>query len=379
MTRFILAFLILVHGAIHLLGFLKEWKLAEVKQLTGNTLIPLSDTAARSAGALWFVVFLAFLAAAWGLMMKNNWWWMVGFGAVVLSQLLIVVYWRDAWAGTFANLIILPFVIVSWAGWSFDTMVREETGDLFGTVVNSPGNLVTREMLNGLPPPVRRFLENSNVVGRPAVASVRLKQSGTMMTKQGGDWVPFEAEQYFTVDPPAFIWKARMQAAPLIDVAARDKYQNGRGNMLIKALSLIPIADSKGPEMDQGTLLRYLAEMTWFPSSLVSNYITWEPIDSVSARATMNYGGVSASGVFSFTERGDLIGFEAKRYGEFDGKYSLETWSIGVGGYRLFDGYRIPQASEVTWKLKSGNWTWLRLEITELEFNRPESWNSKSR
>ena len=52
---------------------------------------------------------------------------------------------------------------------------------------------------------------------------------------------------------------------PLMAVVGRDKYVNGRGEMLIKILGLLPVVDARGPEMDQGTMLRYLAEMTWFP------------------------------------------------------------------------------------------------------------------
>ena len=70
-----------------------------------------------------------------------------------------------------------------------------------------------------------------------------------------------QAEQYYTVTEPSFIWKANMAMMPIISITARDKYVNGKGQMTIKALSLIPIANSSGQKVDQGTLQRYLAEI----------------------------------------------------------------------------------------------------------------------
>ena len=37
---------------------------------------------------------------------------------------------------------------------------------------------------------------------------------------------------------------------------------NGKGNMLIKLMSTIPIGNSSGDEMDQGAMMRFLAEIT---------------------------------------------------------------------------------------------------------------------
>lgn len=38
----------------------------------------------------------------------------------------------------------------------------------------------------------------------------------------------------------------------------RDCYMEGRGGMLIKALSLSTVGNSKGKEMDQVAMMRYL-------------------------------------------------------------------------------------------------------------------------
>ena len=77
-------------------------------------------------------------------------------------------------------------------------------------------------------------------------------------------------------------------------------------------------------------------------------------LDSASAKATMHYGDITASGIFSFSTEGDLISFEAQRYYERKEGATLETWLIKADEYHDFEGVRIPFESTVTWKLKTG-------------------------
>ena len=141
--------------------------------------------------------------------------------------------------------------------------------------------------------------------------------------------------------------------------------------MLIKVLSLVKVADAKGKEIDQGTMLRYLAETMWFPSAALSRYIKWEEVDAGSARATMTYGGITASGVFTFNPMGEVISFVAQRYGKFNERYLMKTWAVNTWEHKEFNGIRIPAAGEVIWKLETGDYTWYRFEIKDIEYNRP--------
>ncbi len=88
-------------------------------------------------------------------------------------------------------------------------------------------------------------------------------------------------------------------------------------------------------------------------------------MDATRAVATMRYGGISASGVFTFNAAGDVVSFSAKRYYDRKAGPTLEDWLVAVDpeGYRAFDGIRIPARSTVTWKLKEGDFTWFKLCI----------------
>jgi hypothetical protein len=86
----------------------------------------------------------------------------------------------------------------------------------------------------------------------------------------------------------------------------------------------------------------------------------------------MSRGGVIASGIFRFDERGDVVGFEARRYFDRKSGATLEDWLVRIdpGSVKSFNGIRIPVKSSVTWRLKEGDFTWYRLEISDISYNR---------
>ena len=117
--------------------------------------------------------------------------------------------------------------------------------------------------------------------------------------------------------------------------------------------------------------MRYLGEIVWHPSSALSDYISWEEINSTAAKATMSYGGVTASGTFKFDENGDFVSFEADRYYYRKEGSTLERWVITAKkNYKEFEGIRVPVTLSVTWKFETGDFTWYKLEIREINYNK---------
>ena len=269
-----------------------------------------------------------------------------------------------------AGLAALVFAVSGTAGLLAGRRAAKLADEIVGGADVRQGPVEAGE-LERLPSCVRRWLGRSGIVGKPRTATARLEQKGFMRPRKDGPWLPFRARQVNRLDDPALLWTARVRAFPMVHLLGRDLYRGGRGRMLIRLLGLVPVVDAAGPEIDQGTLVRVLGEACWFPGFALSPLVSWEEVDDVSAKATLVHAGVTASGTFLFDEAGDVVGFEAERYMEVRGRYALETWSVASSGHREFDGVRIPAASEVTWKLASGDHTWLRMEITALELNVP--------
>jgi hypothetical protein len=370
MIRLTFSFLLLLHGLLHLLGFGQAHRLLAISQLSGRTLISFSPASARVLGWGWLLACCLFVTAFLFFIQKKDWWWAAGLAAVFLSQVLIILNWPEAKYGTLPNVIVLAGLMLAIGAWSFQGMVRQERQLLLDQPLPEK-NIITRDMIRGLPAVVQKWLIRSHVPGKQAIGTVRLKQKGQMRTSPAGQWWPMAADQHFSVEKPGFIWVADVKAAPFIHLTGRDKYQDGKGHMLIKLLGLLPVVNSRGKEIDQGTLLRYLAEIVWFPSAALQDYITWEQVGSDAARATMSYGGVTASGLFRFSPEGDFLSFEARRYYDRKEGATLETWLVAVAenGYREFAGIRVPAKTSVTWKLDTGDFTWCKLEVTDITYN----------
>src|SRR5438067_248914 len=127
--------------------------------------------------------------------------------------------------GGIVGLIILLAGLVMIGGGYSRRLARSEARGMLATVASANGDTVAGEELADLPEPVQRWLRYAGVVGKPRVRSVRLKQQGTLRQQEGKSWMPFEAEQYFTIDPPAFIWIARVTSAGLPIMGVQDIYR----------------------------------------------------------------------------------------------------------------------------------------------------------
>ena len=351
-------------------GFFKSMDLKKLNQFSGITLFPVLESLSKFFGILWLVAALLFIVSAVQFFVNTDRWWIAGFAAIVISQFLIVIYWKDAWAGSIPNIIFLLVVIISYSNSSFNRIINEEVNRFYSNI-KEDNRIITKDMMKELPPAVQKWMERSGIIGKRNINSVRLKQKGRMISKPDGKWMDVNAVQYFRTDEPGFVYKMEVDVAPLISMTGRDKYEYGTGNMLIKILGLYTLTDARCKEIDQGTMIRYLSETFWFPSFALSKYIKWEQIDDITVKAEMSYKGASESAIITFTSEGDVQKIEAERYGEFDGKYSKERWSVVNTSYREFDGIRISNESEVTWKLKSGDFTWFKLEVTNVEYNKP--------
>ena len=282
-----------------------------------------------------------------------------------------IVYWA---VGLVLVILVLVYLISVFGESSFNQNVADDIDKLIANVNVDQVDKVTEDDLEGLPAPVKRWLEFSQVVGKEKIKTLRLKQVGSRRTKPGQKGMDTEAEQYFNTVEPSFVWKARVNMMPMLYFAGEDRYYDGKGKMLIKVLSLFPVVDAEGKEMNQGTLTRYLGEIIWFPTAVLSEYIEWEEIDSNTARATMSYKGTSGSAVFNFEDSGKVVSFECKRYYNSDEGYRLEDYYAPVWNYQEFSGIKIPTQAKAIWRLESGDYEYYDMEITEIDYNIKEKY-----
>ncbi len=254
-------------------------------------------------------------------------------------------------------------------GLRFDALVRGEIDDLLRASVEGEPGMVTEEDLVDLPDPVRAYLVHTGTTGRERARTMRIEQRGVIRMRPGGRWLPFLAEQHYSTEPVAFVWSAKVKMGPLTLLRAMDSYKGGKGHMVGRLMSTFKVVDGSGREMDEGSLMRFLNEMMWFPSFYLDERLRWEPVNERSARATIEDGGMEVSATLQFDGDGRMVDFESPRYMSTPDGFKLEQWSTPVSEYRSFDGRRLPGVGSAVWKLASGDFTYIWMELTRVEIN----------
>lgn len=224
-----------------------------------------------------------------------------------------------------------------------------------------------------LPAPVVRYFRMALKDGQSLVHTARVDHKGEFLTsKEGNGWSSFESSQYFSANPPGFVWDATIRMAPLMDVRVRDAYLTGRGSMQARTFAVIPVMDAMGKaELDSGALQRYLAEAIWFPTALLpGGGLTWSVIDNTKALATLSDSGTTVSLEFRFNEKGEITAvFSPGRFREEKGKYIPTPWVVRVWNYEERGGMRIPLEGEVEWQLSSGNMPYWKGKIVDVKYD----------
>ncbi|KJS06924.1 MAG: hypothetical protein VR77_03060 [Flavobacteriales bacterium BRH_c54] len=360
--RIALTILIGIHGIIHLFGFFKAFGISEFNAI--------SQPISKTYGICWFLTFLLFVITIILILIHSDYWWLSGFLAMIISQVLIFNYWSDAKFGTVFNVIILLATIIGYSSFNFNNKIKGERISLFENSALKNQEIVTEKALFYLPPIVQKWLSNSGIIGKKFISNVHLVQELKLkMNLEQTSWNNGTAEQYFTIQPPAFNWNINTEMNSILSVVGRDKFEDGKGEMIIKLLSLIPVANAKNHEkVNQATLQRYLAEIVWFPSASLSQYIKWEAIDDYSARATMEYKGTKGSGEFHFDKEGNFEKFVAMRYQDSNA-IKPTKWTVISTRTEERNGIKIPIECEASWEMENGKWTWLKLRITDIQYN----------
>ena len=355
--------LLVVHGLIHVMGFAKAFGLAELPQLT--------HPIARPLGLLWLAAAALLLATAVAVVAWPRWWWAVGAVALIVSQVVIVTSWSDARYGTVANAVLLVAVVLGFLAEGplgfraeFEREVRSRLA-----AVSGPRTLTDSDLAS-LPAPVQRYLRLSGAVGRPLVRNFRARFHGQFRAGPASRWMSFTAVQYNFYAEPArlFLMRASLLGIPVV---ALHEYTGRSATMRVKAASLVPVADARGPEMDVAETVTLFNDMCLFaPATLIDPGIRWREMDAKTVEATFTNAGHVVRAVLSFDDTGELANFvsDDRFMSEGGGKTLVRTrWSTPVSGYRAYGPVRLLAAGEARWHGPDGEWAYLRLTVDSIE------------
>jgi hypothetical protein len=358
-----LALIIMLHGAIHVMGFVSAFAPAR---------FAFARPVSTAAGLAWLAAALLLVCAAVLLLMGHRFWWIAGAAGLLVSQPLIVLWWTDARFGTIANALVAVAVVVAGLGMrpgsngsTFRSQVRE------GLARPAGKSVVTEADLAPLPAPVARYLRFVGVVGKGRVLNFRATFRGEIASARNAPLTPFHAEQQSFFDPPArlfFITSSRMG----VPFDALHQYVGDHATMRVQLASVVTVVDARGPEMDRSETVTMFNDMCLLaPATLIDPKIRWKPIDEQTVEATFTNAGHTIGARLTFAPDGRLLNFLSHdRSQTSDGKtYARHPWSTPVRGYRMYGGLQLASGGEAIWHEPGGDFTYARMELVDLQRN----------
>jgi hypothetical protein len=249
--------------------------------------------------------------------------------------------------------------------------VDEKTQESIRQAQKAESKMITEADLAPLPEPVQRYLRFAQILGKPMVKCVKVKQTGFMRTSPVQKWMAVEATQYSTLAGPlSRTWYARIKMGPITLLNGYDRYDNGTGHMLIRLLSLVPVVDARGREMDLSALIIFINDMVMWPTAFLSEYIRWEAINATAARLHVDLHGNKFSAEVYFNELGEMVNFITEDRFRMVGKGNVQTkWSTPLRRYHVVSGLRIPSEGDAIWHLPEGEFPYIQVSIDQVVYD----------
>ncbi|MDP3442555.1 MAG: hypothetical protein Q8T08_06790 [Ignavibacteria bacterium] len=359
-----IAFLIIVilHGLIHLFGFVKGFGFKEVEELT----LPIS----KPLGIFWLTATVLFIIYGILNFANNKYAWFFGLFAVVISQILIVIFWKDAKFGTIPNLIVLIVSLVSLGSFLIKSEFINRVNSDFTANNTLSTEILTESDIANLPEVVKKYLHYTKSVGQPKVKNFRAEFVGGIRGNPTDKYMSLQSVQYNFYQSPSryFYMTASKMGLPSTGL---HLYQTKTATFEVKLLNWFKVVNAKGDKMNEAETVTLLNDMCFIaPATLIDSRISWEIIDDKTVKAQFNNGDISISALLFFNEKGELINFISNDRFETDGKkYVNYPWETPVQDYRMINGYLLPGKAKLIYQRPDGDFTYGELEYKSVKYN----------
>lgn len=362
-TLFII--IVLLHGLIHLFGFLKAFGLREFKELT----LPIS----KPQGVVWLVAAILFLTYGVLYLIGADLAWLIGILSVIISQVIIYYFWKDAKFGTLPNGVILIVSLTSLGSF----LVRSEfTSKVQMDFLNNntrSTDVITEGDIAHLPLPVQEYLRYTKSVGQERVKNFRAEFVGILRSSPDDKGMNVESVQYNFYENPSryFYITAKKMGLP---AKALHLYKDETATFQVKMLNWINVVDAKGEKMNQGETVTLFNDMCVIaPPTLIDPRIEWETINDTAVKACFTNGGIKISAELHFNSKHELVNFISYDRYETDGElYNNYPWSTPVENYKILNGYLLPSRGKMIYHKPEGDFTYGVLEYKSVKYNLTE-------
>jgi hypothetical protein len=359
MLRYFFIAFLFAHCAIHTIGLLKAFSIVNIT--------PITREISKPVGLAWMLSAILFIVSAFMYYLKKENWMVVALLAVVISQVLIILVWKDARYGTIANVIIFLVATLGLTSQRFEANFYRDVTLIRSDSVSS--ELIQEADIQALPEPLQKYLRYTGVLNTPKVKSMRIVFDGEMRDK-GKEWFIFRSVQYNFFDEPTrlFFMKARMFGTT---VSGYHRYQKASASMDIRLFGLMPIVQVRGTEMNKAETVTVFNDMCIMaPASLIDKRLQWEAIDERSVKGIFTNGANKISAILYFNEIGQLVNFiSGDRYDVRDMKQY--RFSTPMKDYQRINGINVPTYGEAIWHYPEGEFVYGKFKLVSIEYNLP--------
>lgn len=232
----------------------------------------------------------------------------------------------------------------------------------------------TQKDISHLPFPVKRYFYYCGYIGTPKMLTMKaVYKDVEFLFGKGKSAVTIDYLQYNTVKEPAriaYIYSLKNG----IPFEGLDSYIAGKGSMKGILAKLFTLFNQTGETMDKASLVTFLSECLIIPNAALQDYISWEEIDALHAKATINYYGREAEGIFTFNEKGEMISFTTndREATATDGTSEKVKWSAVFGEYEETEGIKKPTWFQAIWHYDDGDLLYFDGQGVVLEYDPDE-------
>lgn len=235
---------------------------------------------------------------------------------------------------------------------------------------NEFDGVFTEKEIDKLPKPVQKYFNYCGFIGKPKMSYMNAFYKDVPFLKgKEGRKIKIDYNQYNLVSKPFRV--ANIESSLLgIPFEGNEYYYDNVGRMKGVIAKTFTLFDVQGPEMNESSLITYLAECLIVPNAALQNFIEWEEIDDLHAKGTISYKGTIKSGIFTFNEEGAMTSFTTNdRWADKgDGTFEKVRWSALCSNYKEKNGIKQPTNFKAVWHYDDGDLVYFDSSNMKIEF-----------
>lgn len=272
-----------------------------------------------------------------------------------------------------AGLLLVTGIVTVFFNISYSKTRAEFSELAVGLLTGMPNErgVFVEEDIVDLPLPVQKYFRYCGYIGKPKIFFMKA-------TYQDADFVFGKDKPTIKIDYTQYNFVKEPNRIAYIDSSiygipfeGLDSYIAGNGSMKGILAKIFTLFNQTGETMDKASLVTFLSECLIIPNAALQDYITWEEIDALHAKATISYYGGTASGAFAFNENGEMLSFTSddREATATDGTSEKVKWSAVCSEYLETNGIRRPTVLKAIWHYDDGDLVYFKAKDIVIEFN----------